>query len=618
MRYAMLETLRGYGAGLLAGAGEQDQAQAALARYAVGVAEEAGAGLQIIAGELAAARWLDAEDATMAHVLGWAVEHDLDTAVRMVTALSVWWVLRGRLAGQQPLLRELAGRAEPGSEGWCTAQFWLAWTAFDAADLPGALQLCAAVIDVIGDREPSRLLVDCLDLQSAILSNLGRVPEAAAISRRALAMARELGYPFGQAFATGAWSSRAWYAGDLDEAAQLARQAGQIPDIPGTAARLCGFLLAGVLAEAGDLAAAGQACAAALAEARDAGDMYNLHGLLPIMADLDLRAGRTAEAAARLHEAAQVILQTGLWFMMLAVLEGCGYLCAATGRPADAVTAWAAQETIVQQGGFATRRGCAAGKTPCARPGGARPGPGPRSRRAREGDEPGHRGRICPDAHRPGLGAAWPAGPAGQAQRAGTGTGYPGRPGPYRRPDRRRAVHQHPHRLLAPGPDPGQDRLPPPRRPDPPGPDRRTGLAILPGQHSCAAVTAPVGSRQGARLPGAACRSRASAVRAGGFTHTPERGESAPAPRPARPASLSGEGRTSRPYRQEQTMFAHLSRRGPSPRTARPRPRRLAAVTCGLLASAAAVPGAVAMTPTPQPLVAPILLRESDASTNVR
>ena len=34
-RYAMLETLRGYGAGLLAEAGEQDQAQAALARYAV-------------------------------------------------------------------------------------------------------------------------------------------------------------------------------------------------------------------------------------------------------------------------------------------------------------------------------------------------------------------------------------------------------------------------------------------------------------------------------------------------------------------------------------------------------------------------------------------------------
>ena len=288
-RYLMLETLRAYGTRLLAQAGEQDQAQAALARYAAGVAEEAEPGLQVITRELAAARWLDAEDATMAHVLGWAVGHDLDTAVRLVTALGMWWVLRGRLAGQQPLLRELAGRAEAGSEGWRTAEFWLAWTAFDAADLPGALQRCVAVIDVIGDREPLRLLVDCLGMQSAILSNLGRVPEAAAISRRALAMARALGYPFGQAFAANALAVAAWYDGDPDGAAQLARQAGQIPGIPGTAARVCGYLLAAALTEAGDLAAAEQACAATLASARDAGDLYNLGELLTIMADLDLQ-----------------------------------------------------------------------------------------------------------------------------------------------------------------------------------------------------------------------------------------------------------------------------------------------------------------------------------------
>ena len=57
---------------------------------------------------------------------------------------------------------------------------------------------------MIGDREPSRALVDCLALQSVILSNLGRVPEAAGCGRRALAMARELDYPFGQAAATAA------------------------------------------------------------------------------------------------------------------------------------------------------------------------------------------------------------------------------------------------------------------------------------------------------------------------------------------------------------------------------------------------------------------------------
>jgi predicted ATPase len=134
-RYAMLETLRSYGAGLLAGAGEQDQAQAALARYAVRVAQEAGAGVLTAAGELAAARWLDAEAATMGYVLAWAVEHDLEVAARLVTALGLWWQLRGRLAGQERLLRELAGRAGPGSDGWCAAQRWLAQSAFDATGL---------------------------------------------------------------------------------------------------------------------------------------------------------------------------------------------------------------------------------------------------------------------------------------------------------------------------------------------------------------------------------------------------------------------------------------------------------------------------------------------------
>ena len=152
----------------------------------------------------------------------------------------------------------------------------------------------------------------------------------------------------------------------------------QIPDIPGTDLRGLGYLLAGVLAEAGDLAAAEQACAATLAQARDAGDLITLGDLLRIMADLDLRAGRTGDAAAHLREAAQLSLQTGAWLMTLNVLEGCGHLCAATGRPADAVTVWAAWDTFSQQGGLASAtRTCGATKTPGATPGrrSARTGP---------------------------------------------------------------------------------------------------------------------------------------------------------------------------------------------------------------------------------------------------
>jgi predicted ATPase/class 3 adenylate cyclase/DNA-binding CsgD family transcriptional regulator len=352
-RYAMLETLRGYGAGLQAEAGEQDAAEVALARYAVGVAEQAAAGVTTGTGESSAARWLDAEDATMRHVLAWVVEHELDMAARLVTALVWWWLLRDRVAGQGPLLRELAGRAEPGSGGWCAAQLWLGWIAFDAADLPGALQRCAAILDVIGDREPSRILADCLGLQSFTLSNAGRVPEAAGCARRALSLARELGYPSGQVLATNGLVIAASWAGDLDDAARLARLAGQIADIPRGSARVSGYLLAAVLAEAGDLAAAEQACAAALVQARDAGDLNNLGELLTIMADLDLRARRTADAAAHLREAAQLSLPAGTWFNILNVLYLCGYLCAATGRPADAITTWAASDALHQQRGFA-------------------------------------------------------------------------------------------------------------------------------------------------------------------------------------------------------------------------------------------------------------------------
>ena len=293
-RYAMLETLRGYGAGLQAEAGEQDDAEAALARYALRVAGQAAAGMTTIAGEPPAARWLDAEDATMGHVLAWAVEHDLDAAARLVAALGLWWVLRGRLAGQGPLLRELAGRAEPGSDGWCAAQFWLGWIALDAADLPQALQRCAAVVDVTGDRAPSRILADCLHLQSVTLANLGRVAGSGRMRPPRPGPGPRPGLPIrpgvchecpGHRRLVCRRPGRCGAAGPAGRAGPGHPLRGR----PGVRLPLAAFL-----AEAGDLAAAGQACADTLAQARDAGDLYALGMLLPAMAALDLRPAAPA------------------------------------------------------------------------------------------------------------------------------------------------------------------------------------------------------------------------------------------------------------------------------------------------------------------------------------
>jgi len=353
-RYQMLETLRAYGAGLLAGVGEQEDAAAALAGYALRVARQAAAGLQTITGEVPAARWLDAEDATMRQGLAWAVEHDPPVALRLANALASWWHLRGRLAGEYRLLCQAASRAEAGSDGWCAAQLWLGFAAQDSADLDASLGHFTAVRDAVADRPPSRALANALAGRAAVLRLMGRAAEAAGEARRALALARKIGHPVGELLALAELSLGAYYAGDNDEAVRLARQAEQITaGIPGHAARGCSSVLTIVLAGAGDLAEAVRVGAACLARSRDAGDMYNQAGLLPRIAELDLRAGRTGDAAAHLREGLRIAVRTGNWYQLFPCISQCGELCAATGRAAEALTLWAARAAVDRHGGLA-------------------------------------------------------------------------------------------------------------------------------------------------------------------------------------------------------------------------------------------------------------------------
>jgi non-specific serine/threonine protein kinase len=346
LRYGILETLRAYGAGLLAEAGEHERAAAALAEWVVDVAEEASAGLWCSEGELAAARWLDAEDAALRQVLSWAVAHDTALALRLAEALGWWWHFRGRQAGEYPLLCQAVGRAEVGSRGWCAVQVWLGWTAQFAADPAAALGHFTAVRDAVEGRPPSRELAGALVGRAGALRLMGRAAEAAGDARRALALARQIGDPVGELQALVDLSFHADYAGHHDEAVRLARQAGQITaGVPRSLARMCSRVLTIVLADAGELAAAETVGAAALVRARDAGDLWNQMGLLQRMVDLDLRAGRVEDAAAHLREGLHIAARTGSWFDWFDLfwnLSQCGSLCAATGRAAEALTLWAA------------------------------------------------------------------------------------------------------------------------------------------------------------------------------------------------------------------------------------------------------------------------------------
>jgi DNA-binding CsgD family transcriptional regulator len=71
------------------------------------------------------------------------------------------------------------------------------------------------------------------------------------------------------------------------------------------------------------------------------------------MAMLDLRAGRTQDATAQLREALQIAVRADMPPYVDNALECCGYLCAATGRHLEAVTAWAAADAFFRRQGFA-------------------------------------------------------------------------------------------------------------------------------------------------------------------------------------------------------------------------------------------------------------------------
>ncbi len=357
-RYGMLETLRAYGSGLLAGAGEQDGAAVALARWALKVAGQAAAGLETSTGELEASRWLDAEDATVRQVLGWAMDRDEVLALRLAVAVAPWWYNRGRLAGQYGLLREVADRADAGSDGWCGAQRWLGAAAVMSADQDRALGHFTALRDAVADRPPSPARADGLVGRSTALLNMGRTAEGAEEARRGLAVAREVGYPAGEALALRNLGYAASDAGDPVGAVELARQAQRIQaDLPGVVARAISTVLTEALIAAGDLTTAEGACAEGLARCRDAGDLINQGLLLTNLAKLDLQTARVEDAAAHLREALQAALRTDNGNDMFNSLDYCGYLCAATGRWAEALTLWAAHAAFQQPGQYAAALG---------------------------------------------------------------------------------------------------------------------------------------------------------------------------------------------------------------------------------------------------------------------
>ncbi len=351
-RYLMLETLRAYGADRLTEAGQRDEAAAALASYMLLVTEAAARDIETSAGELAAARWLDAEDPTIHQVLAWASEHDSQTALRLAIALAPWWRLRGRYREGYALLHAAATNCPPEGNQWAAAQVWLGLLTLRAGDAVGLVHHTAAR-DALAPLGPSPMLVQALNGRSGTLRNTGHTAEAAEEAGRALAMARELGDVYGEATALYHLDSVANYTGDHQAELKWLRQLQQLDPalVPPVIARYYLINLAVCLMEMGDTAGARPVCLQALASAQQAGAQALEADCLAVMADLELRAGRVTEAARWLRQGLALAARTGT-LVLIYCLDMCGHLCARTDRWAEALTVWAARSVSQHQVGL--------------------------------------------------------------------------------------------------------------------------------------------------------------------------------------------------------------------------------------------------------------------------
>ena len=354
-RYLMLETLRGYGLSRLEEAGGLYEAAAALAGHAVRVAEQAAAQMATRSGEQSAALWLDAEDAAVHQGLTWALDHDPEVALRLAVALGPWWLVRGRWIQGIGLLRGAVTQTGPNVSRWYTANVWLGHLARVTFDNDIALGHYNTVTAALRDGPPTADLVDSLVGRCSVLRNTADLEEAAAEARAALALARQIGYPTGEAMALAELGVVSSYAEDTDRAVELVSQAQLIDrdQMPGWFARRVGGALPFVLVAGDYRDGALELCLGALARSRAAGDPSNQADVLYFMAVLARRVGELPEAQAHLREVVELARDAGYRMRLIDVVEEAGYWCAAAGQHAAAVTLWAARDTQAKAAGLA-------------------------------------------------------------------------------------------------------------------------------------------------------------------------------------------------------------------------------------------------------------------------
>jgi hypothetical protein len=238
----------------------------------------------------------------------------------------------GRLAAAQD--------AAPGSRASARVQLWLGYLS-PHRDLGTAVAHYSAAAEAGDDRESA----DALVARAFRRYWHGQASEADKDIRRALALARTADYRAGEAQALAVLSMLSVSSDDASVRAGAREQVRQAQetlsaDAPGWLARWCQTTLTHVLIEAGDLETARRTSAGGIAQARSIGDLTGLINLLGLAATIEWLAGRMADVRGYVREAADISSAIGDHTSLLACMDQCALVCAATGRWAEAITIW--------------------------------------------------------------------------------------------------------------------------------------------------------------------------------------------------------------------------------------------------------------------------------------
>ncbi|MGI8809133.1 MAG: LuxR C-terminal-related transcriptional regulator, partial [Acidimicrobiales bacterium] len=311
IRYRMLETLRQYGAERLAEAGETDATHARHLAWCVEMAERAEP--ELVGHE--GATWLvrlDLEVANMRAALDWAAAHDADAGLRLVSAMTFFWLARGRLlegAGflARALERALGPSAVRGKARWAVAYLSLYQARFDACS--EYAQLALADGEVAGDHGVmARALVVLGCIHSLKIPLSGR-----AELERALVLSREVNDEWCRADATRMLAACYMRQSEHDLARPIIDEGYRHSLALGYRYQCAWYLNMRAIAEleGGRLHAARQLAEEAAATANEIGEPVTLGLATSVLVECDVLQGAPEEGRARAGPYVEYVRRTG-------------------------------------------------------------------------------------------------------------------------------------------------------------------------------------------------------------------------------------------------------------------------------------------------------------------